>query len=223
MKRLIYVMTLVAAAVAAPSANADIKDILNKVSSSAKSSTSTTSTTSSTSSTLSSLSNLVSNFIGGDVSYSDLVGSWKYSAPAVTFKSENLLKKAGGSAVATELESKMAPYYNKAGLNNMTITFASDNTFKMTIKKATLSGTATKNSDGNYTFNFKALGKIKTGSMTAYITKSGSKVSLTFDATKLITLIEKISSVSGNSSLKTLSSLLSSYDGLNIGFKLAKS
>jgi hypothetical protein len=209
MKRLIYVMTLVAAAVAAPSANADIKDILNKVSSSAKSSTSTTSTTSSTSSTLSSLS--------------DLVGSWKYSAPAVTFKSENLLKKAGGSAVATELESKMEPYYNKAGLNNMTITFASDNTFKMTIKKATLSGTATKNSDGNYTFNFKALGKIKTGSMTAYITKSGSKVSLTFDATKLITLIEKISSVSGNSSLKTLSSLLSSYDGLNIGFKLAKS
>ena len=59
--------------------------------------------------------------------------------------------------------------------------------------------------------------------MEAYVSKSGNNLSLTFDVTKLMNLISKAGSISGNSSLKTLSKLLESYDGMCAGFELRKS
>lgn len=203
----IAIAALLAAAITAPQAKAEIKDILGKLGDSGS---------------IDDVKNVVSDLIGGDIEYSDLVGDWTYVAPAVTFKSDNFVKKAGGAAAATKIEKEIEPYYQKAGLTNMNITFSADSTFVMALKKISLKGTVTTPQKGQYVFNFKAFGKIKTGSMTAYVAKSGKNVKLTFDVSKLISLVEKISTISGNSTIKGLSTLLSSYDGLNAGFELKK-
>lgn len=187
-------------------AKADIKDLLSKLGSGSGSG----------------LSGVVDDLIGGEVEYNSLVGDWAYASPAVSFKSENLLKKAGGVAAAAKVEQEIEPYYSKVGLTGLTMTFKADSTFTMKVKRLELKGTVKKDEKGEYKFEFKAFGKIKTGAMTAYISRSGENVKLTFDVSKLITLVEKISSVTNNSTIKGLSTLLSSYDGLNAGFELKK-
>ena len=93
----------------------------------------------------------------------------------------------------------------------------------MTVKKVTAKGTISTDKSGNYVFTFQALGKVNVGTMTAYISKSyTNELSLTFDATKLMTLVEKVANYSNNTTLKTASTLLNSYDGITVGFKLKK-
>jgi len=195
------------------------KDILNGLSSG---SNSNGESNSGSKSKVSDILSAVGKTVSADVKYSTLVGTWDYTGAAVGFQSDNLLKKAGGAAAATTLEKKITPYYNKAGLNSVRIIFNEDSTFTMALKKIKLNGTIQKGSDKNcYAFKFKALGKANLGSANGYIVSEGSKkISLTFDASKLIALVEKVAKVSGSSSIKTLSSLLSSYDGCTIGFKM---
>lgn len=153
----------------------------------------------------------------------DLQGTWAYSSPAVAFKSDNLLKKAGGAAAAKTLENKLLPIYQKTGITSMTVTFNPDSTFLMTIKKVKLKGNITTASDGSLTFNFKGLDKIKNSKMNGYVARTASnEVSLTFDATKLVELIEKVAQISNNSTLKAASAVLESYDGATMGFKIKK-
>lgn len=167
---------------------------------------------------------ILDNVLGkSDVSVADLQGTWAYVEPAVAFKSDNLLQKAGGAAAATAIVNKIKPYYDRVGLDNMELTINADSTFVMKSGKAILKGDISKTADGNFEFDFKALGKVKIGKMDATISKTATgNVSLTFDASKLITLVDRIASVSGVSSLKTVSKMLNSYDGLNVGFILKK-
>lgn len=149
-----------------------------------------------------------------------LVGDWAYSYPAVGFGSDNALKKIGGAAASAALEQKLEPYYQKAGLTSVTLTVEQDLTFKMGIKKLSLSGTISKDEDNFLVFTFSALGKINLGSIKAMATKSGNTLTIVFDATKLMKLLDTISSVANISALSTLNSLLQSYDNLYIGFKM---
>jgi hypothetical protein len=55
------------------------------------------------------------------------------------------------------------------------------------------------------------------------VTLSGSNLSVMFDVSKLQSLLSTMSSVTGNSTLSTVTSLLNSYDGICAGFKLKKS
>ncbi len=157
---------------------------------------------------------------------SQLKGDWKYNAPAVSFASDNLLKKAGGAAAATVITGKLESIYNKIGMNNMTLSITEAGEFSMKIKGITLKGTIEplekEGTQANFVFNFSA-GKIKMGKMNAYVEKSVTGVmKLTFDISKLIPLVEKIAGATKIGSLKTLSSALSSYDGLCAGFELKK-
>ncbi len=121
------------------------------------------------------------------------------------------------------MESKLEPYYRTAGLTSLVLTVNADSTFTFKAKMANLSGTITKNDKtGNFVFHFKALKKVNVGSMEAYIVLNGSKMELTFDVSKLMTLIEKAGKITGNSSVKTLSNLLNKYDGMTAGFELKK-
>lgn len=191
----------------------DIKEALGKVLSS-----------DSTSTTISSIGSVISDVIGSQkVELKDLVGTWKYSAPAVSFKSDNLLQQAGGAAVASSIEQKILPFYTRSGITGLKVQFAEDSTFTMNVKKITAKGTISTDKSGNYVFSFQALGKVNVGTMTAYISKSyTNELSLTFDATKLMTLVEKVANYSNNTTLKTASTLLNSYDGITVGFKLKK-
>lgn len=152
----------------------------------------------------------------------DLVGTWNYKAPAVAFQSENILKKAGGAAAATTIENKLAPYYSKLGLTRTTITVDQDLNFTMKFGVVTLSGTVSKDENNHLVFAFSAFGKVSLGKMTASATKVGDTLNLTFDATKLIQLLTKVAGVIHNQTLDGITKLLSSYDGIYMGFKLTK-
>lgn len=195
----------------------DIKDVLNSVKNGGNGS-----------STTEKLAGLAGALLSSDkISIESLHGSWAYKAPAVTFKSDNLLKKAGGAAVSETIEGKLASYYSKLGFTQMTLVVNEDNTFEMKIKKMTLKGTITevtdKNSKANFVFSFKAAGKVSIGKLDTYVQKSAlGTLSIMFDVSKLISLVEKVSTLTNLSSAKTLSSALSSYDGMCAGFEMSK-
>lgn len=195
----------------------DIKDVLNGVKNGGNGS-----------STTEKLAGLAGALLSSDkISIESLHGSWAYKAPAVTFKSDNLLKKAGGAAVSETIEGKLASYYSKLGFTQMTLVVNEDNTFEMKIKKMTLKGTITevtdKNSKANFVFSFKAAGKVSIGKLDTYVQKSAlGTMSIMFDVSKLISLVEKVSTLTNLSSAKTLSSALSSYDGMCAGFEMSK-
>jgi len=152
-----------------------------------------------------------------------LAGTWSYTGPAVSFKSDNLLLKAGGAAAAATVEKKLEPYYKTAGLTNLVITINNDSTFTFKGRRATLSGTIDRNDEaGTYQFHFKAFKKINIGSMEAFVKLTGNDMELTFDVTRLMTLMQRISALSSSTTLKGASALLEQYDGMTAGFDLKR-
>ena len=84
-----------------------------------------------------------------------------------------------------------------------------------------LKGTVEKDEEDNgLVFNFNAFGKISLGKVKANATKAGKTLNLTFDATRLIQMLTKISSKLNIKTLSTLSTILNNYDGIYIGYKL---
>lgn len=159
-------------------------------------------------------------FTRTDLTLNDLVGEYSSEGPAVTFKSENLLQKAGGIAGAAKIESELKPYYEKYGLTGMTLTVDSAYNFSMKVKGIGIPGDITQNQGkGTFDFNFKVMG-IKLGSFTAYIEKSGSTMKLMFDATKLKNLLSQIVKFTGNSMAGAVANILDSYEGACIGFRM---
>lgn len=216
MKRLLlnFAMTsLLLAAAPDASASPDITDLLKGAASKIGGGDGSTA--------LSGLKGAVEGMIAkSDLTAADLVGDYKYSAPAVSLQSDNALQKLGGSAATGVIVDKLAPYYQKAGLTSMTATFREDGTCEFKVKKATVTGTYERNESGDFTFNFKAVKKIPLGKMNAHVEKIGKKLTLTFDASKLIKLVNAVASVSGQSSLQAAAKMLNSYDGLYAGFEL---
>lgn len=156
-----------------------------------------------------------------DLTVADLQGNWISTGPAVCFQGDNFLKKAGGAAAATAIENKLAPYYNKYGLNGATLTVDKEGNFELAINKLKLKGTVSipKGADkGVFTFSFKAVGKISLGNIKTYVQKTSKTMDVMFDATKLMTIIQAVAKYSNMTTAKTLSSLLSQYDGLCVGF-----
>lgn len=229
MKRIsvIFLLSLfLSSSLSVSAAGWDISDLLGKVSSASSDTTSTTQSGSSKTGSLGGLLSGVANALGlgsSSLTVDKMVGTWNYTNPAVSFKSDNFLLKAGGAAAAQQIESKLAPYYKTAGLTSLVLTIAEDSTFTFKARMANLSGTIEKNAEtGNFIFNFKAFKKINVGSMEAFIVMNGNKMELTFDVSKLMTIVEKAGSLTGNSTIKGLSTLLQQYDGLTAGFELQR-
>lgn len=189
----------------------DLKDILNGSGSAA-------------STTGSVISNLLEGvFSTSNLEIKDLAGVWTSQGSAVNFKSENLLKQAGGTAAAGAIESKLNPYFKQYGLTGAVLTVQVDGTFTLAVKKMTLSGTITKGSDGNFVFNFQALGGLASlGKMKTYVTKSANSMDVMFDAQKLMSILQYVAKFSGSSLATTAVDLLGSYDGMYVGFKMKK-
>lgn len=235
-----FITALIAAAIIAAPA-----DTMAKKKKSSKNQPSTTAPADSTSSRTSGLGGLgdilgaVSSAVGGTaggilegvlstdkVSPDDLVGNWKYVEPAVAFKTDDLLKKAGGAAAATAIEEKLAGYYKKAGFDKMTLAVDTARNFTMKLKKLSLKGEILESSNPNgitnLVFAFKIMG-ISALKMDAYVTKLGSnQMKVTFDVSKLTKLLQTAGSLTGISSINTMISLLEQYDGLTAGFELKK-
>lgn len=192
-----------------------LSDILSKLGGS-----STNGNSSSGSSTSSTLGNLIEGiFSSSNLTVADLTGNWTTKGPAVCFQGDSFLKKAGGVAAASALETKLQPYYTKYGLTGASLVINKDATFTLTIKKLKLSGTITEGKEkGVFVFNFKVVNKVNIGKVNTYVQKTSKSMDVMFDATKLISIVNAVAKVSGISAAKTLSSLLNSYDGLCVGF-----
>jgi len=175
--------------------------------------------TNSTASTISNAGTLIGGILsafGGTTNANTIVGTWVYSKPAVQFESENLLAKAGGSVASNAVVNKLEPYYKKLGITSgkFSFTFNSDNTCSYVLNGKSYTGTYSYNSSSN-TITIQ-------GSLisfpSAYVSVSGSQMALTFDSTKLLNVAQGVASGSGNSTLSTLSTLSSAYNGMKTGF-----
>jgi hypothetical protein len=167
-----------------------------------------------------SITNAIASVIGLDkVSAQNLIGSWKYSAPGCAFTSENLLAKAGGEVAAAQIEEKLQPYYQQVGIsgNNTYITFNQDGTFSSKIIGTNFSGT--------YTFDepsqqIKLQGMLL--SINCYAKKEMNGISILFETKKLLTVLQTMSALSGNSNLQTIGDLSKQYDGVRVGFDMKR-
>ena len=175
------------------------------------------------SSTISTIGSILGNILSSDnVELSQLVGTWNYSSPAVGFQSEDVLKSIGGSAASAAIEQELASYYQKLGFNNVVLTIDENATFTMKIKGVSVSGDVVKGENGIFVFNFKAFGAINLGKLDVYTTLSGKTLSLTCDAKKFVEMAKKVTAVTNNSTIQSIMTLLDSYDGITVGFKLKK-
>lgn len=181
----------------------------------------------STESTTSKLGAMLGNLLSTDrLTLSQIQGTWHYAAPAVTFRTSNLLKKAGGSAASATIVEKLAPIYKRTGFDQSVLTVNADSTFTLTAGKVKLKGNVTtlaqsEDSDANFLFTFTLGGKMNIGQLNSYVTKSANgSLSVMFDVTKLITLMETVGRLSSNSTVNSAVKLLKSYDGLCAGFEM---
>lgn len=160
--------------------------------------------------------NAIASIIGATtVTQQSLLRTWQYSSPGCAFTSEKLLAKAGGEVVAANIKQKLLPTYQKLGLTNSNtyVTFNQDMTFKAAFGGREFSGTYTYDEASS-----KVVLKSLLFNFTCYTKKNADGIALLFDASKLLTMLQMASSISGNSNLQTVSDLSKNYSGVRLGF-----
>lgn len=167
------------------------------------------------------LSGVISNVVGDKATTeSSFKGTWKYSAPACEFESDNLLAKAGGTAAAEKIEKRVAPLLKSVGVNGIVYTFDGKGNYTSKIKKRVTKGT--------YKFDSKAKTITFTPTIgmayTAHVAVQGSTMTLTFEADKLMTTLKTISNATSKLSTTAalINTLMNSYSGMRVGFELKK-
>lgn len=167
------------------------------------------------------LSGVISNVVGDKATTeSSFKGTWKYSAPACEFESDNLLAKAGGTAAADKIEKRVAPLLKSVGVNGIVYTFDGEGNYTSKIKKRVTEGT--------YKFDSKEKTITFTPTIgmayTAHVAVQGSTMTLTFEADKLMTTLKTISNATSKLSTTAalINTLMNSYSGMRVGFELKK-
>lgn len=172
-------------------------------------------------------SSIGSNALGGlldlvvgsvKLSQADIIGKWSYVEPACAFTSENLLAKAGGSVAAKTVNEKLLPVYKSLHISsgNTQLTFNENGQFTGKIGGFPMSGT--------YTFD-AANGLVKMKSLTtftAHLTRSTHGMNFTFESKKILTLLQTVSALSGNTSLSTIGDISKQFSGVRLGFAMKK-
>jgi hypothetical protein len=168
----------------------------------------------------STIGNILTSVLGiNQVTQESLIGTWKYYQPGCGFASDNLLAKAGGEVAAAKIKSELASTYQTMGIksSNTYFTFNQDNSFSGKLMGTPLSGSYVYDpSTGQITL------KTVLASINGFINTSGSGISLLFESKKLLTILQLVGSASGNATLGTISELSKNYDGVRLGFDLAR-
>lgn len=168
------------------------------------------------------LSGIAKNVVGDKAtSEMSIIGTWIYVGPDCQLKGDDILKNIGGDAAGEEVEKKMLPIYEKAGLNTIQYTFNKDKTCSYTLKG--------KKVDGTYEFNAEAktitIRTEKLGvKITANVVTLGENMSFLFEADKVLSVVKTITGVAAklNASASTINQLAGQFDGLLVGFELKK-
>lgn len=167
------------------------------------------------------LSGVISNVVGDKATTeSSFKGTWKYSAPACEFESDNLLAKAGGTAAADKIEKRVAPLLKSVGVNGIVYTFDDEGNYTSKIKKRVTEGTYKFDSDAKTITFTPTIGM----AYTAHVAVQGSTMTLTFEADKLMTTLKTISNATSKLSTTAalINTLMNSYSGMRVGFELKK-
>lgn len=217
MKKIVFAKVLVLAAMLMGSASAHAQINLGNILSgiAGKNGKGESSEASSASGLLSGLTSIFSK--DKQASTENIVGTWEYSEPAITFESDNLLTKAGAGIASNKLEEKLQEQLSKIGIDKgaFTITFNEDGTFTETFGEKSIKGKwKVEDSKLNLVFGQKAI-PINTQ-------LNGNKLMIVTDATKILDLIKGIASKSSNSNIQTISTLMKGIDGMNAGLTLVK-
>ena len=147
-----------------------------------------------------------------------IVGDWRYYQPGLAFESENLLSKASGTVAAAEAKQKLASGYQSLGISsaNTCFTFKEDQSFSGKIDGLPVSGTYTLDESTG-----KVAMKMLLGTYNATVRRSGtSGMSLLFESSKLLKLLQALAAFSGNAGLQAIGELSKTYKGMLIGFDM---
>lgn len=189
--------------------------------------TQSSSTTASTSTAAQIGSGLISSLIGNvlgtpTLKKANLIGTWNYTSSDCKFESENFLQQAGGEIAAKTIENKLNDLFGKVGIKqgSLSFTFNEDGSYQMGIGGRNISGTYTLDEATGALTMVGMLGITKSEATVSL--NSANNISILYDATKLMQVLNGFASQSGNTTIQSLSSLIGSYDGLKIGFELTK-
>lgn len=148
-----------------------------------------------------------------------LPGSWSYTAPGVRFEGESAASDPGAALIASMVKEQLAKVYEKLGIQagSSTVTFDNKGNFTVAVGEQKASGSYEYDA-ATHTISVRPsdekLAKIEAVAGRAYL--SGSELQLLFPITRLLELAQSVSSQA--SSLEAVSTLLSSYKDLYIGF-----
>lgn len=168
----------------------------------------------------SALGNILGSVLGiNKVSETTIIGTWKYAGPGCAFTSDNLLAKAGGEVAAQKVKSQLQSHYSTLGINssNTYITFKEDKTFSGKVDGKTLSGTYTLDvNSGQITLKTLLL------TMNGYVNLNTTGMSLLFESQKLLTILQGLGALSGNTTMSAVGELSKNYKGVRIGFDMTR-
>lgn len=171
------------------------------------------------------IKDVVENVTGLDLSKDEAVitGTWQFSGTAVELESKDILKKAAAKLAVETIEKKLDETIAKIGITPglFAFTFNEDKSFIVGFKKKEIKGTYTLSDDKKkLTLTFGRFTKLGTMEV---VTDLGSKeLDLMFKADNLLELLGKITSEGNSDSMKTLSTLVGAYEGINLGLELSK-
>lgn len=170
------------------------------------------------------LDNLLGGLLSTTLTEQSFVGTWVYQTPEVRFESENLLKKAGGTVVASSIEKQLDKYLTKIGMKKgvTTYTFNADKSFTIETKGLTIAS-------GNYSYDrtTKVLtlnSSLGIMNQSCTVGMDGTNLCLLYDADKLLSVFNGVGQLLGNrSAIGTVASVFGqSYDGMKVGFSMSK-
>lgn len=168
------------------------------------------------------LSDILNAVMGkAPLTYKNMAGTWDYNKSAVAFESDNLLKKAGGIVIATQVEEKLNETSKSLGITsaNTTFTFNADSTYTAKIRGVKISGKYTIDAQTKKVRMSYLLG---VGHLNAVAAVSPNNMKLLFDADSFLKLMKFISQFTNNTSIEVLGKMAEMYDGMLMGFDLRK-
>lgn len=151
---------------------------------------------------------------------SNFVGTWDYTGAAVAFRTDDLLKKAGGAVTASTIKKSLDEQLTQIGVQSGTaqFTFNKDGIFSAVMNKKAMRGV----------YKYDESTEIVSLTIASYITigarvvKKSSGMSLLFDADKLLLMLTFLGEQANSPSVKAMTQLASGYDGLLLGFEMKK-
>ena len=149
-----------------------------------------------------------------------LVGTWDYTSSKCVLEADDIVKKLGSEAMVAPIEKKMNEYLAKAGFRpgNFSYTFNEDGTFTANLNGRPMKGKYTLDVE-NKTLQLNFFRVVKT---TLSLTVVNQQLGMLHDADKLLDLVCGIASKSSSTSVKSLNTILSKYNGLQVGMEFKK-